>query len=276
MSLKIIFIPLLVVCILVISIRYIKPGITLLTQKQNQLKLYDNQLRELEKVATNIKSMQTQIATSQSDSDSAMSDADFLRQIYFPTSSDIEKGIDQLNFLADRSGIAVGNIDVEDAKPSSKIDPVVEDIARDSAALLIAKPGGDIAIGEVPLSVHRTYTPDTFGVTIETAGSYEATKDFYARLVQAKRFFLLKTVQLSSESPDPADKKTDSNVLYSKVEIQFMFLPEITITTALGDDVFTKTKLDFDTLAMIRQNKQGIIPELPMTDLLGKTNLFIK
>jgi hypothetical protein len=191
MSLKILSMPLFVICTLVIAISYVKPDISLLMKKHNQTKYLGNQLVSLETIASNIRSMQSQIETSQSDSESTMTDAHFLQSIYFPTSSDIEKGIDQLNFLADQSGVVVSNVGVEDAKKADPVPVVVDDSVADSAALLIANADGGDFIEEDITSVHRTYVPDTFLVTIEIAGSYEAMRDFYARIVHAKRLFLL-------------------------------------------------------------------------------------
>jgi len=48
------------------------------------------------------------------------------------------------------------------------------------------------------------------------------------------------------------------------------------LASAVGDDAFEKAKLDFEMLAMIRQNRQGATPELPAANPLGKANLFIK
>jgi len=282
MSLKLLAIPFFVICTLVIAISYVKPDVVLLLQKRYQLERSHARLTSLEKIALNIESMQAQIATSQSDSGSAMTDADFLRQIYFPASSDIERGIDQLNFLADQSGITVSSVEVQDAKKVAPVSVAVEEVVQDSAGLLIAKAvDGESAESDL-IVPHRTYVPDTFDVTIKTAGSYEATRDFYARVVHAKRLFLPGTLKLTrdqSQSTGPVatqESTKDSNTLYSDLEVKFLLLPTVSITSAVGDDVFEKTKLDFESLAMIRQNKEGVTPELPAANPLGKTNPFIK
>lgn len=281
MSLKILSMPLFVICTLVIAISYIKPDISLLMKKHNQTKYLGNQLVSLETIASNIRSMQSQIETSQSDSESTMTDAHFLRSIYFPTSSDIEKGIDQLNFLADQSGVVVSNVEVEDAKKADPVPVVVDDSVADSAALLIAKADGEDFIEEDVTSVHRTYVPDTFLVTIEIAGSYEAMRDFYARIVHAKRLFLPVRVKISTKENTQAPggapvEEADSGILYSTLEARFLLLPAVSLTSAVGDDVFLKNTLDFETLAAIRQNKQGVTPELPPANPLGKANPFVK
>lgn len=283
MSLKLLAIPFLVICTLVIAISYVKPDISLLAKKQSYTKYLGGQLASLEMIGSNIKSMQSQIATSQSDSTSTMTDADFLRKVYFPVSSDIEKGIDQLNFLADQSGVIVSSVVVEDTKKVAPISEAPEDTPTDSAGLLIAaKPSVEDFTEESIVPVHRTYVPNTFDVTIETAGSYEATRDFYSRIIQAKRFFLPKTVKIATKNSQApfatatATEEVDPSILFSTVEVQFFLLPSVSLTSAVGDDVFQKNKLDFETLAMIRQNPQGVTPELPAANPLGKANPFIK
>lgn len=282
MSLKLLAIPIIVICTLVIAISYVKPDFALLSEKQAQLEQLRSQASSLDAIASNIKSMQTQIATENSDPESGLTDADFLRKVYFPAASDIERGIDQLNFLADQSGVIVSEIQVRDAEKKAVVLTAPEDNMQDSAGLLIAK-GPDGAAGEVVTRVHRTYTPDVFTVTIKTAGSYEAMKDFYARVVQAKRFFSLKTVTLAredQETPVPAGgaEKESSlpDTLFSDMEVDFFLLPTVSLASAVGDDAFEKARLDFEILAMIRQNRQGVTPELPAANPLGKVNLFIK
>ncbi len=282
MSLKLLAIPIIVICTLVIAISYVKPDFALLSEKRAQLEKLRSQASSLDAIASNIKSMQTQIATENSDSGSELTDADFLRKVYFPAVSDIERAIDQLNFLADQSGVIVSDIQVQDKEKKAAVLAAPEDNVQDSAGLLIAK-GPDGAAGEVVTRVHRTYTPDVFTVTIKTAGSYEAMKDFYARVVQAKRFFSLKTVTLAREdreTPVPAggaEKETSSpDTLFSDMEVDFFLLPTVSLTSAVGDDAFDKARLDFETLAMIRQNRQGVTPELPAAYPLGKANPFIK
>lgn len=284
MSLKLLAIPLLVISILVIAISYVKPDLVLLSEKRRQLEHFRLQAASLDRISSNIKSMQTQIATSNSDPGSQVTDADFLRQVYFPAVSDIEKGIDQLNFLADQSGVAVSDIQVQDVEKKSAVSALggLEDSASGSAELLIANES-DVAVEAVPVAIHRTYTPDTFIVTIETVGSYEATKDFYARLVQAKRFFFPKVMKLANKDQGSSgfpgtEKKEDvsSDTLVSSVEVEFSVLPTVSVASAVGDEAFEKAKLDFETLAMIRQDQQGVTPALPAANTLGKTNLFVK
>jgi Tfp pilus assembly protein PilO len=283
MSLKLLAIPIIVICTLVIAISYVKPDFALLSEKQAQLEQLRSQASSLDAIASNIKSMQTQIATENSDPESGLTDADFLRKVYFPAASDIERGIDQLNFLADQSGVIVSEMQVRDAEKKAVVLTAPEDNMQDSAGLLIAK-GPDGAAGEAVTRVHRTYTPDVFTVTIKTAGSYEAMKDFYARVVQAKRFFSLKMVTLAredQETPIPAgesekEPSSSSDILFSDMEVDFFLLPTVSLTSAVGDDAFEKARLDFETLAMIRQNRQGVTPELPAANPLGKANPFIK
>ncbi|MBP7811439.1 MAG: hypothetical protein KA054_01185 [Candidatus Moranbacteria bacterium] len=282
MSLKLLALPFFVICSLVIAIGYIKPEIVLLFEKQRHLKRLQEQSASLDTLSANIKLMQEQIATANSDAGSQMTDAEFLRQIYFPATSDIEKGIDQLNFLADQSGIVVSDIQVEDAKKISLVAVSPEEEAlQTSADLLIAQSDGT-QMEEVPSVIHRTYVPDVFTVTIKTTGSYDAIKDFYARVVQSKRFSFPETVELTLEESEAAvdseegKNENSSNALSSTMAVQFLLLPKVSIKSAVGDDVFEKSKLDFETLAMIRQNQQGVTPELPAANPLGKTNLFVK
>ncbi len=281
MSLKILSMPFFVICTLVMAISYVKPDISLLMRKHKQMKYLGEQLVSLQTIESNIRSMQSQIETSQSDSDSTVTDADFLRGVYFPAGSDIEKGIDQLNFLADQSGVVVRDVEVEDVKKAEPVLVPVDDTVADSAALLIAQPGEDDIVMEEPAAIHRTYTPDTFQVKIKTAGSYEALRDFYGRIVHAKRLFLPETVEISTELDTQAPgggsgEDADSGILYSTLDVRFLLLPKVSLVSAVGDDVFLKNKLDFETLATIRQNKQGVTPELPPANPLGKANPFVK
>lgn len=282
MSLKLLAIPFFVICTLVIAISYVKPDVVLLFEKHRRLGYLQSQAASLDTIASNIKSMQTQIATASSDTGSQMTDAEFLRQVYFPAASDIEKGIDQLNFLADQSGVIMSDVQVDDFKKTVAAAVAVEDSVQTSANLLIAQSSAGTEVEEAQVAIHRTYVPDMYTLTIETAGSYEATKDFYARLIQAKRFFFPKTVELADKredigAPSGTTGEDDStDILFSTMEIEFLLLPTVSLVSAVGDDAFEKAKLDFETLATIRQNQQGVTPELPAANPLGKTNLFVK
>lgn len=281
MSLKIFAVPFLIICTLVISISYIKPDVALLFEKRLRLERLQSQSVAFDAIAANIKSMQAQIVNTNSDPESPLTDVEFLRQVYFPATSDIEKGIDQLNFLANQSGVIVKDVQVDDFRKVSSVAVPVEDPMQTSADLLIAKQADGVAEEVIQSSVHRTYVPDAFTVEIKTTGSYEATRDFYARVVQAKRFFFPQTVELAIQDREnvagAATKQEDSsNLLTSTMEVQFLLLPSVSIASAIGDDAFEKAKLDFETLAMIRRDKQGVTPVLPAANLLGKTNLFVK
>lgn len=281
MSLKIFAVPFLIICTLVISISYIKPDVALLFEKRLRLERLQSQSVAFDAIAANIKSMQAQIVNTNSDPESPLTDVEFLRQVYFPATSDIEKGIDQLNFLANQSGVIVKDVQVDDFRKVSSVAVPVEDPMQTSADLLIAKQADGVAEEVIQSSVHRTYVPDAFTVEIKTTGSYEATRDFYARVVQAKRFFFPQTVELAIQDQENVAGATtkqegSSNLLTSTMEVQFLLLPSVSIASAIGDDAFEKAKLDFETLAMIRRDKQGVTPVLPAANPLGKTNLFVK
>ncbi len=282
MSLKIFFIPFFVICTLVVAIGYVKPSVVTLMTKYHDLERLDSEMISLETVESNIASMASQIATSQSDSRSTLTDVDFLREVYFPVSSDIERGIDQLNFLATQSGLIVTSIEVQDIVKAKPVVVTAEDSTKASADILIANPATDVNSASPVVAVHRTYTPDMATVKVETQGSYEATKSFYSRVVHAQRFSLFQDILLSIDEsndgvvPSGVAKKGISDLLVSKAEVRFFVLPAVEGVTAVGDDVFLKTKLDFEMFAMIRQDDKAELTRLPAANSLGKVNPFIK
>ena len=278
MSLKILLVPLLVIGILVISIGYIKPDITLLLEKKKIAEAVDSKLDRLEVVITNVQSMKAKIASSRSESGSDVTDANFLRGSYFPIQSDIEKQIDRMNFLAVQSGIALGDIQVSDQKKDETVVAVQneESMATSADLLLVKSQSGDDLV-EVPVSVRTTYTPETFALTVVTTGSYDATKNFYNGIMKSKRFLSIESVSLGEQEPTSGaseEKKLDPNALQSSVTIIFSLLKPVSIPTAFGNAAFDTDVLNFGLIGSIRQNTETAIPVLPQADTLGKPNLF--
>lgn len=172
------------------------------------------------------------------------------------------------------------DVQVDDFRKVSSVTVPVEDPMQTSADLLIAKQADGVAEEVIQSSVHRTYVPDAFTVEIKTTGSYEATR-ISMRVSSRRNAFSSQTVELAIQDQEnvagAATKQEDSsNLLTSTMEVQFLLLPSVSIASAIGDDAFEKAKLDFETLAMIRRDKQGVTPVLPAANPLGKTNLFVK
>lgn len=273
MNLKILIVPLCVVGILVLTIGYIKPDISTLLAKRKQLDDISVQVASLDTLVSNIQSMKAQIDSSKSDPALDVTDANFLRTSYFPQSSDIEKRIDQLNFLASQSGVDVGDIHVEDVKKEDVVMAPVEDTAMDSSANILLVHEGDVSGEQLAPSVRKTYTPVIYTLTLNTTGTYDATKKLYDSIVQAKRFLTIQEVRVGIPHQVPSITKTPSHFLDAEISIEFPILPKVSIASVIGDSAFEKSKLPFDVLAPIRQNTQSVIPDLPAGEL-GKANLF--
>lgn len=269
MSLKILVVPALIIAILVIGIGYLKPSIGVLFEKKSTFDQTVGQADQLDTVVKNIQSMKSQLAASSED-------VDFLKQ-YIPGQSDVEKEIDQLNYLASKSGVAVKDIQVvEIKKPVVTAAPPVEAGPTSSATALF----GDTSMNaSLPTSVKKTYTPETYTISIKSIGSYEATKSFMANVMQSHRFLRVAEASLgsaqSTEGVGAAASKQPSNLdgLESMLTVEFAVLPTLTVDSALGDAAFDKPKLSFDTVSGIRMHSDGDAPMLPKADT-GKTNLF--
>lgn len=276
MSLKLLAIPLMIIGIMVISIGYIKPSILLAFEKKSETERVTAQVTSLGTIVSNVRSMKAQIASAKSDSESDLTDAEFLRQRYFPASSDIERGIDQLNFLATQSGLIVGEVEVEDVKKMD-INPNIPVEGGEASGGLFTPTVDPSAVITAP--VRRTYTPSAYTVTVNAVGSYESAKGFYDRLMHAQRFFTIEqaTIETHLDATGVITEKslgTRGDLLDSKITVSFPLLPPVSISSAFGDIAFTKAKLDFGEIAMIRQDKQGTTSLLPPASPLGKTNPF--
>lgn len=265
MSLKILVVPVLMIGILIISIGYVKPGVMVLLEKKSQFDAVRNQTAQLETIISNAQSLKSQVAT-------AAEEMSFL-QAYLPNQSDVEKQIDQLNFLANKSGVAVQDMQVTEIKAPPVIaeDPVVEE-ATSSADVLF---GSGQETAALPVSVKKTYTPSTYTLTVQLAGTYDALKSFSLNIMKAKRF--LKVSEASIEvvqdaTASPGQPAANPDILTSKITAEFSLLPKVKTVTALGDAAFDRSQFDLSTLEAVRLSTEGA-PSLPAAPT-GKANLF--
>ncbi len=284
MSLKVLIVPILIIASLVIGIGYVKPDIMLLLEKKQQLDQLNVQADSVDGLVSRVQSLGKEVASTNSDSSSQMTDAEFLRQVYFPVSSDIERGVDQLNFLAASGGILVSDIEAQDvvAKVVDEEMSATDEVANvNSGGLPIASAVDESSLGVLPVSVQRTYTPDTYTLTIKTSGSYAATKQFYEQVSRMKRSFVMQKVKLATHAEEVAGALDGANtappsngVLDSEYELEFPLLPPVSIVSALGDATFDQSRLHFETIAAVRQSQEGNTPVLPGASPLGKSNPF--
>lgn len=265
MSLKILLVPSLIIGILIIAIGYIKPGVMTLFEKKTQFDQVVSQAEQLDTIVNNTASLKGQMKT-QSD------DVDFLKR-YFPGKPDVEVGIDQLNYLASQSGVAVKDVQVAEIKKEQVAQVEADDAATSSADVLFAPAE---TAGSLPVSVKKTYTPLTYTITIQTIGSYDAVKSFLANVMKSHRFIRISEASIALPgvtANQQQQQQPNGDVLESEFSVDFLVLPEVVLTTALGDATFDAAKLDFSPLDGIRLNQDGAIPDLPMVET-GKANLF--
>lgn len=264
MSLKVLLVPSMIIGILIIAIGYIKPGVGTLLEKKAQFDQVVSQAEQLDMIVSNAASLKSQISAQ-------AEDVDFLKG-YLPGKSDVEIGIDQLNYLAAKSGVAVKDMQVAEIEKVQVAQTEAADGAASSADVLFAPAA---ATNALPVSVKKTYTPLSYTITIQTVGSYDTLKSFVANVMKSHRF--IKVSEASITVPDAADASTDQqpsgDVLESELSVAFLVLPDVTVTTALGDATFDAAKLNFSPLDAIRLNQDGAIPDLPAVET-GKANLF--
>ncbi len=266
MSLKILVVPSMLVGTLVIAIGYVKPGIATVLEKKDQLSQTTGQVERLATIVNNIQSLKGQITT-------ASDDVDFLKT-YFPGQSDVEKEIDQLNFLASKSGVAVKDIQVTAMKKPVVADVLPqEDTESSSAAALFT--GTETSVVALPVSTKKTYVPATYTVTVQSVGSYDAVKSFAANIMKAHRFLRIaeSSITLPQSEGANATAQPAAGTLESEITVELPVLSPVKVTTALGDAAFDIPKINFETLATVRTNNDGAVPELPRADT-GKSNLF--
>ncbi len=264
MSLKVLLVPSLIIGILIIAIGYIKPGVVTLFEKKTQFDQVVSQSEQLDMIVNNVASLKSQMSTQ-------AEDVEFL-QGYLPGKSDVEIGIDQLNYIASKSGVAVKDMQVAEIQKEQVAQVAADEMAASSADVLFAPTEATSAL---PVSVKKTYTPLTYTITIQTVGSYDAIKGFVANVMKSHRFIKVSgaSIALLSAAGAANDQQPNGDVLESEISVNFLVLPEVVLTTALGDAAFDTAKLNFSPLDGIRSNQDGAIPALPMIEA-GKVNLF--
>lgn len=264
MSLKILLVPSLIIGILIIAIGYIKPGVMTLFEKKTQFDQVVSQSEQLDAILSNAAALKGQLSAQSED-------VEFLRG-YLPGKSDVEIGVDQLNYLASKSGVAVKDMQVAEIKKEQVAQVEAVDAATSSADVLFAPTE---ATSSLPVSVKKTYTPLIYTITIQTIGSYDTVKSFLSNVMKSHRFIKVSaaSVSLPGATADQQQPQPNGDVLESEFSVDFLVLPEVVLTTALGDATFDTAKLDFSPLDGIRLNQDGAIPDLPMVET-GKANLF--
>ena len=264
MSIKVLLVPSLIIGILIIAIGYIKPGVMTLFEKKTQFDQVVSQAEQLDMIVSNAASLKSQMSAQ-------AEDVDFL-QGYLPGKSDVEIGIDQLNYLASKSGVAVKDMQVAEIKKEQVVQVAADDMATSSADVLFAPAE---TANTLPVSVKKTYTPLTYTITIQTVGSYDTIKSFAANVMKSHRFIKVSeaSISLPSAAGAATDQQPNGDVLESEISVDFLVLPEVVLTTALGDATFDAAKLNVSPLDGIRSSQDGVIPDLPTVET-GKANLF--
>ncbi len=265
MSLKVLLVPSMIIGILIIAIGYIKPGVVTLLEKKAQFDQVVSQAEQLDTIVSNAASLKSQISAQ-------AEDVNFLKG-YLPGKSDVEIGIDQLNYLASKSGVAVKDMQVEEIEKVQVAQVEAAEGATSSADVLFAPAA---ATNALPVSVKKTYTPLSYTITIQTVGSYDTLKSFVANVMKSHRFIKVSEVSIAlptAAAGEETDQQPNGDVLESELAVNFLVLPDVTVTTALGDSTFDSAKLNFSPLDGIRLNQDGAIPDLPAVET-GKANLF--
>lgn len=241
MRLKVLIVPTFLALTLILIIGYIKPDINEIFTKRTDIAT-QNEL--LSKVSSTIE----HTASLNSSLDREKKSEDFLLQ-YLPATLTEDQTVNDVSYLASQAGLVVSEMDLKKATEVATVN-----IAPDGSV------------------IESSSTSDikTFQFAGSVLGSYENIKKFFGQVTHMNRF---QKVQLFSiQKNEQAGATSNTTDLKGTFVIDFGYLPNKPVASALDIPIFRSTELNFSDVATL-QEKTTSVPPLEMENS-GKPNPF--
>lgn len=238
MSLKLLVLPLFIILEVVIVIGYIKPDVSAIFAKRDEIATVEVELANVDAVNRNIQSLSASLA-------SRSEAASFVGR-YYPKVLDEERVVDMFNFLAQQTGIIVSgvkftrNVKTHSVNQESYNQAISNGMTPEQAT--------DIAAAAA-LAI-----PEDYIAEVSVIGAYANIKDFYTRLYHADRLY--EAIEFSMGRRKLEDQKVKEgevsgvqpNFLSGTFIAKFPYLGAQRVNDPMTDPIFQTSAIDFEPL----------------------------
>ncbi len=236
MSLKILILPTFIILELIIAVSYIKPNVSAIFAKRDEIAAAQGSLAKVESVEKNIQTLSGAI-------ESRGETARFIER-YYPKMLDEERIVDMFNFFALQSGIIITDVMITKipfTRPPTAIDPTLGVSTEGLTPEALA------AQAEAVLAVF----PESYSSKITVLGAYPNIKNFFGRIYRADRlhvtreFSMLYLKKDENQAEEDAAKGIQDNFLVGSFQADFPYIVEKRVASALSNPIFESEIFDF-------------------------------
>jgi hypothetical protein len=272
MSLKLLFVPSLIVLCLILGIGFIKPDFDEFRQKRTALAAKEKEAANVENVVQNVSALNGFL-------DQHKDQENFVDH-YYPSTLDQGRVIDTLNYLASQSGVSVSSMTLAEIETAKQED----DLGAGGPLTSVGTPGDPLAAG--PMALVPSYTPPkpkAYEAKVTARGDYANLKAFLERLGSMDRLHDEKSFSIgndtqSGQTGTPAtggegEGQPASNLLSASFEARFEYLPVDKGVSALTIPVFSQNTIDLKAVESLKSGSLSEVPELTPASG-GKANPF--
>ncbi|EKD46738.1 MAG: hypothetical protein ACD_67C00088G0001 [uncultured bacterium] len=270
MRLKTLFFPIILVISVSIFIGYIWPEITRL-RSANEIKLkMDQQLQEIDVKKGAAESVGKQISSS--DSEKTIKD-------YLPENKIEERIINDVNFLASGSNVALVDISLESEKTVSDsktaapvgVAGILNPIARADAVANEEQPIDELTAGKAVGSATRSTS-----AMISISGEYDKIRVFLNGLHRLPIFSTVKSLVITKQQTEKSEGESSSseNILLANVDVDFGYM---NVSKVSGQEVakFNPENIDNEIVDVLKKYTSQKAPSLEIDGgAKGKSNPF--
>ncbi len=283
MSLKIIFIPVSLILVLVLCIGYIKPDYDTYLSKGAVYDVATQQLNQVKTRQGQITSVANNFSASFSDTLGGKNEEEALMDQYVPSSTDQDRVVDALNYLAGQSGVLISSLIIE--KPAvSAVTPGVPDQAMSSQAVLLGGAGtatsGDTVAPAIALKALYP-DPKAYQATLAVTSNYASLVNFFNMIYHMNRENEIKSFTLKKDAgkQDDQGNVVHPDFLSATVVVSFMYYPglsNMSIQNVEALPVFSSGKLDTKAFDYIKSKTENHdLPALSVGEFSARENPFL-
>lgn len=264
MKLKLLLMPSIIALSIILLIWLVYPaysnGADGLKERYNQLDLEKKKLSDIENKSLNIAKLSDDLSN-------LSEDREFIEK-FLPENIEEEEIIDNLNFLANSSGLSVLDISVEKLKKVEKVSAGAEDqtaTSPDSEGFT----GDDILAAPLP-------KPEKFNIGIRLAGNYINIKVFLDKLEKLGRYNDISSLEIAKVLGEKTGEEGQNpDILSVNAGINFSTLEKATVSYGMiNDPIFAQSNLNVEIVSGIKNIRTTELLKLDV-GAKGKTNIFI-
>lgn len=262
MTLKILFLPFVVVISLAISIFYIKPEIDNVLSKRDTLNQKNIQLADAQEKNQHINALVQDLDRNKENEDAVLR--------YLPNSQKDDQLVALLQYEAAQASVSLNSVLLEKVVDES-VAEVVDSTAKGSS-VIFATDSNDASAIQLPPE-----KPRLINAKVEFVGSYESIRGFVQKVAKSDSFQDITLVEIkrnTDTSVAAPEAPADPNILKASVHVTFSYLAKKKTQNMVQMPIFSQDALSYETVNNLRQFITSPVPAI-QTGSSGKANPFL-